>query len=333
MRDRLVPPAWRKAEAVLWFPVLFAVALPLAFLVAFRQPRPHDVTVAVVGNEQAEASLRADLRADDVGGLSVRGFPTTASATAAVRDRRVDAAYEPGRPTSTLYVARADSLTRASYLQRVFGRLATEQGEAPPAVVDLVPPAPGDGGTGMFFFAFPMMMAGLITAIALLQAPTWTIAQRVVSVAGVGAVATVSTYLAAVLLDIVPNKPLLLLPQFVLSQVYGQLLAAAALIVKRYFLPVAMTFGMILSVPSSGGVVTRDMLPAGFRFLNGTLPLAQGIKVNRSVAYFDNADLTRPVVVLLLWVAIAAGTVAVAAAQQRKTLGEASRPAVLESAA
>ena len=138
-------------------------------------------------------------------------------------------------------------------------------------------------------------------------------------IAGVGTVATVSTYLAAVQLDIVPNKPLLLLPQFVLTQVFGQLLVGVALLLTRFFLPVAMTFLMILSVPSSGGVVTPDLLPAPFRLLNETLPLAQGVKINRSVAYFDNAGLTRPVVVLTLWVAIAVGTVVVASARQRHT--------------
>jgi uncharacterized phage infection (PIP) family protein YhgE len=147
----------------------------------------------------------------------------------------------------------------------------------------------------------------------------------VLTVAGIGAVATVSTFVTAVQLDIVPNKPLLLLPQFVLTQVFGQLLAGAALLVQRYFLPFAMTFLMILSVPSSGGVVTPDLLPAPFRFINDKLPLAQGVKITRSVAYFDNAGLTRPVVVLTVWAAIAAGTVLVARARQRNTVRDARR--------
>jgi hypothetical protein len=85
--------------------------------------------------------------------------------------RKVAAAYLAGS-TGTVYVARAASAIRASYLQGVFTRIAAETSRQPARVVDLVPLASGDGGTGIFFFAFPLMMVGLITAIVLLQLPS-----------------------------------------------------------------------------------------------------------------------------------------------------------------
>jgi hypothetical protein len=172
--------------------------------------------------------------------------------------------------------------------------------------------AAGDGGTGIFFFVFPLMMTGVITAIVLLQVPAWRIGQRVLALAGVGAVGTLAAYLTAVSLNILPDKPLLLVYAFGITQVFGQLMVGAGPLLKQYFLSFALTFALILSVPSSGGTVSPDLMPTPFRYLSDALPLAQAVNITRSLAYFHNVDVTRPTLVLVLWVAIAAGVVAVA---------------------
>jgi hypothetical protein len=78
--------------------------------------------------------------------------------------------------------------------------------------------ASGDGGPGIFFLVFPLMMAGAITTIVLLRRPTWGIGRRAAVVVGVGAVTAVSAWLAAVGLHVLPDKPLLLAYAFVLTQ-------------------------------------------------------------------------------------------------------------------
>ncbi len=90
-----------------------------------------------------------------------------------------------------------------------------------------------------------------------------------------GAVGTVATYVTVVGLSVLPGKPLLLVYEFLLTQVFGQLMVGAAPLLKQYFLPAALTFALILSVPSSGGAVTPDLLPTPFRYLSDALPLAQ----------------------------------------------------------
>jgi hypothetical protein len=303
------PMARRSIASILWFPIFFAIALPVTFEAAFHLPQPHHVPVAVVGTASQVSLMTDRLHGAGARGLDVRQLPSVAAAVAAVRDRQVAAAYVDDGSTPTLYLARAAAPIRASYLQGVFARIA---GTRPPAVLDLVPLAAGDGGTGIFFFVFPMMMVGFITAIVLLQAPTWRIGRRVVAVAGVGAVATLAAYLTSVGLNILPDKPLLLVPGFLLTQVFGQLMVGAAPRLKQYFLPAAITFSLILCVPSSGGTVSPDLLPAPFRYLSDALPLAQGVDVTRGVAYFHNADITQPTLLMLLWLAVAAGTVGIA---------------------
>jgi hypothetical protein len=324
----LQPPAPRpRIASILWFPIFFAIALPVALATAFHQPQPHNVPIAVVGHARQVALMTDELHGVDAGGFAVRQLPSAAAATAAVRDREVAAAYVDQGPAAIVYLARAAAPIRANYLQGVFAGIAGEAGRQPPPIVDLVPLAAGDSGTGIFFVVFPLMMTGVITAIVLLQLPTWPIGRRVAAVAAVGAVGTAATCLTAVSLDILPSKPLLLAYAFLLTQVFGQLMVGAAPLLKQYFLPAGLTFALVLSVPSSGGTVAPDLLPTPFRLLSDGLPLAQAVDVMRSVAYFHGADTTQPTLIMLIWAAIAIATVAVAARRQPRT-----RPAGAQTA-
>ncbi len=307
---------WRRALSILWFPIFFAVVLPVTFEVSYEQQTPHKIAIAAVGSA-SQVSLLTDELHRVANGFVVRKVGSAATATAAVRDRKVDAAYVAGA-IGTVYVARAASAIGASYLQGVFTRIAAESGRPAPPVVDLVPLASGDGATGIFFFVFPLMMTGLITAIVLLQLPTWGVGRRVSFVLGVGVVGAVATYFTAVGLSVLPGKPLLLVYAFVLTQVYGQLMVGASHLLKQYFLPVSLSLALILSVPSSSATIPLYLLPAFFRGLSYVLPLAQGVKATRGVAYFHSTGIAQATLVLGLWVAFAAATVAIAWLRQSR---------------
>lgn len=320
--------ASRKIGSVLWFPVLFAIALPVTFELAFHAPQPHGVPIAVVGAPSEVDQVRQDLVAESSGGFQVRAVPTRAAAVVAVRDRQVDAAYVDLLPSGpTLYVARAASAIRANYLQSVFTQVSARQGDSPPPLVDLVPLLSGDSGTGIFFFTFPMMMVGVITVIVLLQkVPTWPIFHRSLAVGAVGAMGAITAYLTATALVVLPRKPLLLLVGFVLSQIYGQLSVGAAPLLKQFFLPVAMTFALVVGAPASGATMMPDLLPTGLRYLSDVLPLAQAVKIAKDIAYFDGGQAGLPTLVLSVWVVGAVLLVGVAWNRQQGH-GLASRPA------
>jgi uncharacterized phage infection (PIP) family protein YhgE len=117
---------------------------------------------------------------------------------------------------------------------------------------------------------------------------------------------------------VLPDKPVLLFYAFFLSQVFGQLLLGAAQLLKQYFLPVALTFVLILNVPSAGGTVPPDLLPTGLRVLSNVLPLAQGVKITRSVAYFDGAELLAPTMILVGWAIVALTALVVTSKQDQR---------------
>lgn len=299
---------------VLWFPILFALALPFVWEITFHAPQPHEVPIAVVGNRRQVEAIRADLQAVKPGGFNVTKYRSATVAAEDVSSRQLAAAYvEVLPPGDELLVARAASAISANYLQSVFTAIATEAHQPPPRLVDLVPLLSGDSGTGIFFFTFPMMMVGVITVLVLLQkAPTWSVEQRSLSVVGTGAVGALIAYATSVNLDVLPNKPVLLLLAFTFSQVIGQLLVGLVPFLKQYFLPVVMTFVMIVSVPSAGATMAPDLIPTGLRYLSAVLPLAQTAKIARSVAYFDGEQTLGPWLILLGWGVIALATLGLA---------------------
>lgn len=47
------------------------------------------------------------------------------------------------------------------------------------------------------------------------------------------------------------------------------------------------------------------LLATGLRYPSDVLPLAQGVKITRSVAYFGGADIVAPELILMVWAAMA----------------------------
>ena len=93
-------------------------------------------------------------------------------------------------------------------------------------------------GRGTFFFVFPMLMVGIITVLVLLQrASTAPSERRVLAVAVMGAVGATTAYITVNSLNVLPDKPVLLLYAFFLSQIFGQLLLGGAPFLKQCFLP------------------------------------------------------------------------------------------------
>jgi hypothetical protein len=301
----------RRIPSIMWFPVLFAVALPVIFQLAFHAPDPHEVPIGVVGSASQVQFVRQQLTDISSAGFRVQRL-TNHAALSEVRGREVAAVFV-AQSSPVLYVARAASAIRANYLVSVFVTVAKETGSRPPVTVDLVPLLPGDTGAGIFFFVFPMMMVGVITVIVLLQrAGSWSIGERMFAVAGAGAVGASTAYLTAMSLNVLPEKPILLLVAFLLSMIFGWLFVGAAPLLKQYFLPVALAFALVVGTPSAGATITPDLLPTGLRYLSDVLPMAQGVKVTRDVAYFDGAGAGLPTLILILWASFAALVVSIA---------------------
>jgi len=129
--------AWSKDASILWFPVFFAIALPLCFLLGLHRPLPHHEQIAFVVNAKQAGAVTDALDRLHTGGFDVRRLPSVAAAIASVRERRDAAAYVDSS-VPALNLASAASATRASYIQNAFGAVAKMSGTPAPVIVDLV---------------------------------------------------------------------------------------------------------------------------------------------------------------------------------------------------
>ncbi len=300
---------------MLWFPFFFAAAFSVSGLLAFHHPAPHHVQIAVAEGPDSDTTRTTITALEPRFGTDAFTLTPQASAAearAAVAEGRAAAAID----GDTVYVASAASPTRADFLTQI----APDLTPGNTRVVDLVPTAAGDiSGVSLFFYALPLLLVGLITSIVLLQLGPWRVRNKVITIAATGAFASVFAYLVATTLDAIPADPRLVLYGFILTQAIGWLTTAAALSLRQYFMPAAMTFVLILGIPTSGATVNADMLPPALHWLHSVLPLGQFIDTARASAYLHTTSVTRPLLGLVVWAATGAALLALAARKARHT--------------
>jgi hypothetical protein len=295
-------PTARRVASFLWFPFFFAAAFSVVGLYSFHQPTPHDLRVVVTPAADA-ASVATALRQVETDGFDVEGIASGAEARELVETGQAAAAVDGDR----LYVSSGASPLRANYLTKVVPHALGEQ----IYVRDVRPTAPGDvSGVSLFFYGLPLLLVGLITSIVMVQLGMWPLRRKLVAIAATGAFTALVTYAVARSLDVVASDLRLPLYGFLLTQAIGWLTTAAALNLRQFFMPAAMTFVLVLGIPSSGGTVNGDMLPLAVRWLNDVLPFAQFIDAARATGYASDTGVARPLIVLSAWAVAGAGLLA-----------------------
>ena len=307
MQTSAPQPTLKRAVSLLWFPFFFAGAFSLMGLFAFTHPVPHVIPVQVVGSISNVVEVEDKLERLAPNGFDVAPAHSVSDAREALVSNETAAVFVPAEDGGELYVASAASSTRAGYLHGVFTRLIDTGGGQQLTYVDLVPLAPGDmSGVGIMFYGLPLLLVGLISSIVLLQLGAWSIWKKLAVIAATGAFADAFAFLSATALEVIPVDPWLLLYGFLLTQAIGWLTTAVAMLAKHYFMPISMTFVLILGIPSSGATVNGDMLPGLIRWRNAFLPFAQFVDVTRASAYFSSHGLAAPLLLLCVWAAAGA---------------------------
>lgn len=284
--------------------------MSVLFVAPLAHPTPHDMPIAVAGDAATVPALQHAFDEAQPGGFRLEQVTPT-DATDATRDGRVAAAIITGEDPAVLY-ASAASATRAEFLKKTV-----------PEVVDfpfrdLAPSAIGDAtGTGVFFYALPIAIVAMVSAIVLLQLGAWSYRRKMLAVTVIAVFTAVVTYLIALWQQVIPftaSSAMLMGATFVLVLGIGWTLTGAAVVLRQFLVPTALTFVLVLGVPTAGAPVAADMLPTAFRWLHEIMPMGQFITLVRSLAYGIGSPL-HPVIVLLGWLAIGAFLVALAGRQ------------------
>ncbi|WP_245560142.1 carboxypeptidase regulatory-like domain-containing protein [Actinopolyspora halophila] len=288
----------RKLVSTLWFPMFFIVGFMVCYLLPFHAPQPRDMPVAVVGEQSAER-LDTTLNRSVPDGFDVMAVSDEQAAKQSIDDREATAAYDPA--DGELFYGSANGKASMQMLRQVFAPVAQQSGQQL-TTTDLVPTAAGDVmGTGLFYCLMAINIPPYIAVMMLLRAELTT-RQKLGSLVGVGALGTVIAYAAGVSLDVVHNDPLVLLVGFLLTQAVAWTTFGLVPFVKQFIPGVAMGLFVLLSIPSSGGAIPKELVPGFFQSLHLVMPLGQAVHAVRGILYFDGTGALGATLGLSAWV-------------------------------
>lgn len=287
--------------------VLLLTVLLTVLLTAFVWPAVrttvHDVPIAVAGPATAVEPVRAALAQRMPGAFDIVAAPDTAAAERLIREREVYGAVDLSGGRREVITASAASPTVAQVLQGVAAALNQADPGRPVVVRDLVPlPADDPRGVGLSAGALPLVIAGLLAAVALTRLVRGTAARIT------GAVAFAVTgglAMAAVL-------------QFWLGSLDGPYHANAGAIALTVaatsltLLGLESLFGfvglgvgavvmMLVGNPLSGAASAPELLPGWSGRLGQLLPPGAGGQLLRSTAFFEGNGAAYPATVLAIW--------------------------------
>ncbi len=293
-------------------------------LIAFAWPaarsEPRDLPLGVAGPPAATGQIVGALNQNAPGAFEVHGYTDRDAAVAAIEDREVYGAIVLGQGGAEVLTASAASPAVAQILTQLGGRLAQQSGAATPPTVTDVAPLPTDDprGAGLAAGALPLVLGGILAAVALTRlvpsGPRRIAGAALFAVTGGLALTAVLQYwLGAVDGNYWAN-----------SGVVALSIAATSITILglEWLLgPAGLALGaaimMLLGNPLSGLASAPEMLPSGWGALGQLLPPGATGWTLRSVAFFDGAAITRPLIVLSCWLAVGLLLCAVGAARDR----------------
>jgi hypothetical protein len=277
-------PVLRHATLIL----IAGVALAASFVGAFHDPRPHEMPVGVVAPVAQMTRLQAASAAHDPGALSLRPYPSAATAATAIRNRTLDGAVVLAPGHAQLLVASAAGSQTVQTMQRAFTPASLRT-----SVVtrDLAPlPTSDRAGLGPFFFVLtliiPSLLIGVVMSVVIKGLP---VRDRL---AGAAAFAIVLGLVDAALSNVAYGS---------LGGSYLELAGLGMLIsftagsitvgLGRLLGPLGVALAaiglLVVGVPASGAAVGPAFIPSFFAALHPILPMGMGLNAVRNAAYFS----------------------------------------------
>ncbi|MBF6361731.1 hypothetical protein IU447_16590 [Nocardia farcinica] len=297
---------------------LGAALLQALMLIAFAWPaanlEPRDLPVAVAGPQAAAIAER--LTAHSPGAFAVTTLPDGAAARAAIADREVYGAIVTGEGAPRTLVASAASPAVAQQLTAMAQQLSGAQGGA---VEDVVAADPDDPrGAAFGAMVLPLVMSGIAAGVLLSLLVTGSGA-RLAGVATFGvAGGLLSMALAQGWLSALPGSYPALAAVAGLAS-FGVACAIVGLnaVIGRAGIGLGALTMLLIGNPFSAATSAPELLPQPWGALGQLLPPGAASSLLRSVAFFDGAGATKPLVVLLVWAACGIALLGVAALRER----------------
>ncbi len=303
----------RKGRPAGLVPLVLAAVLAIAVIfVCFALPAAkstlNQVPLGVSGPPEAVSTVTAQLDRMAPNAWAARAYPDEAALEQAIRQREVYGGLAVGATGPRAMTASAASPVVAQAVNSLAVGMGQQLGRPVP-VTDLVGLPAGDPrGAGLAAAAFPLALAGLLPAVLLATAVPlrrrWQ-AVGLLSASALSALVISSVlrfWFGSVEVNFWPVTGLIWLG---LSAV-GLFVLGCSALAGRVGMSAASALIMLLGNPLSGLSSAPEVLPAGWGAFGQLLPPGALATALRSVAFFDGAGATRPLVILACWAAVGA---------------------------
>jgi hypothetical protein len=269
----------------------------------------------VVGPAAKTAKLRAGIQKAAGSAFAISSAASIAQATAAVRDRDVNAAFVPTagpRKPASIIVASANGRIVATAAESLARAVTTAQG-AQLAVREVRPLAPGDElGLGVFMFLLVCTICGYLAPTILETiAPALRPARRYAIIAGTAVLVPALVYLIGGLGYGTYKGSFGTILAFIgVAALYMFTLGAGTRLLQAVLGPpaifVSLAILVFLNIASLGATYTPPVMAPLWQFLNHFWIGAQAVNAQRSILYFGGDGVGADLLKLLAWTAVIA---------------------------
>lgn len=297
-----------------------AALLQALMLIAFAWPAAHiaprDLPIAVSG---PQAAVVADkLTQHDPDAFDISNPADEAAAREAIENRDVYGAVITGGGAPRVLVASGASPVVAQQLTAIAQQLS---GAPAPAVEDVVAADSDDPrGTAFGAMVLPLVMSGIGAGVVLsLLIPSVggkTIGLITFGIAG----GLLSIVIIQTWMSVVPGPYLTLaaVAGLVSFAVSGAVVGLSS-VIGRAGIGIAALTMLLVGNPFSAATSAPELLPQPWGAIGQLLPPGAAASLLRSVAFFDGAAATKPLVVLIIWALAALALLGVGALRGRRS--------------
>ncbi|OKJ07516.1 ABC transporter permease [Kitasatospora sp. CB01950] len=333
LKDAVTPRAFFLVVAVL----LLQLGFITSYVGALHQPKPHELSIAVVAPPEIAPKLTAALESVPDNAVRASVEPDVATAQARIKDQKIYAAwvFDPAGTQDTLLVAEARGPAASGAAELIVTKVAAAQHRTV-EVQDTIPLASGDGkGLSSFYLVVGWCVGGYLVASILgvsagaRPANVHRAGLRLGTLALYSVAAGLGgTLITGPILNALPGSILALsaVGALVVFSV-GAFTMALQCLFDIIGIGLAVLVFVVLGNPSAGGVYPPPLLPTFWRAIGEWIPNGAGTSATRSVAYLGSSAMAMPLTVLAVWAAIGVAVTFVAASR-RPFLG---RPAPTEA--
>jgi hypothetical protein len=275
---------------------------------ANHAPKPHHVPVGIVGTPPVVGALAGSIERHAPGAYQIHTYSSPAAAQTAILHRVIYGAFRPA-PSPLLLIASAASPAVAALLQQTVEANVHTQG---PALVvrDLVPlPSSDSRGATAFSMVLSLIITGMMgSAVIYLLGRHRPAPQRLAAMVALGiAVGLVAALVTNVVIGAFPGHFLAVWGVATLFYLaLGIPIAAFQVLVGAGGIAIGALMFLVIGNPASGGSSAPELLPGFWRELSQLLPPGAATTAIRDVVYFHGHGMTYPLVVLSLWIVLAA---------------------------